>query len=88
MALDQKLSPYTFNIPTLSLDPAFAVNGCMGVTARLREQLQNELAERIRVGIELLEQPRRGYLRLWHVPPLARVHTASTRQKSSISGWH
>jgi hypothetical protein len=52
--------------------------GELGVTARLREQLRNELAERIRVGIELLEQPRRGYLRLWHVPPLARVHTAST----------
>lgn len=41
-----------------------------------------------RVGTEFLDQSRRGYLRFWHVPPLARVHTTSTRQKSSISKWH
>ena len=51
---------------------------------RQREQLRNQL-----VGTEFLEQPTRGFLRLWHVPSLAREHwhTASTRHKSGISGW-
>jgi hypothetical protein len=65
MTLDQE-PVYTCGTLSLSLDPAFAVNWCGG-DWYLREQLRNELAGRIRVGAEFLEQFRRGCLRLWHV---------------------
>jgi hypothetical protein len=82
MDLDEEFSPYTCGSPSLGLDPAFAVNWVYWVCQWRRICAGNcEMSS----PVGYVSRSRRGYLRLWHIPSLARVHTASTRQKSGIS---
>ena len=85
MILDQKLSPYTCGTPSPSL--AFAVNWVWrricasdcGMSSPVGHMCRNRVSGS-------WSSTDAATSNLWHMPSLARVHIASTRRESAISG--